>query len=156
MKQVTSEYGKRTGIGKGRPPIETRFKSGNPGRPKGSRNRATLLAEELLDGEAEEIIRKVIKKAKQGDVTCLRLCLDRLVPPRRDRPVHFAIPALNSANDSSKAMAAITAAVASGELTPTEAAELSSVVEAYVRAIETSEIERRLRILEQGQARDAP
>ena len=102
-------------------------RSGNPaGRPLGARNAATVIAEQLLDGEAEEIIRKVIKKAKQGDMTALRLCLDRLVPPRRDRPVHFAIPALNSANNSSKAMAAITVAVACGELTPSEAAELSS------------------------------
>lgn len=67
------------------------------------------------------------------------------MPPRRDRPVHFAIPAPNSANDSSKAMAAITTAVASGELTPTEAAELSSVVVAYVKAIETTDFFARLR-----------
>jgi hypothetical protein len=155
MDRPTSKYGNRTGIGKGRPPIETRFKSGNPGRPKGSRNRATLLAERLLDGEAEEIIRKVIKKAKQGDMVALRLCLDRIVPPRRDRPVHFTIPALHSANDASRAMAAITTAVASGELTPIEAAELSSVVETFVKAIEATEIERRLRVLEEGQNRNA-
>jgi hypothetical protein len=131
-------------------------RSGNPkGRPVGARNAATVIAEQLLDGEAEEIIRKIIKKAKQGDMTALRLCLDRIVPPRRDRPVHFTIPVLNSANDASEAMAAITTAVACGELTPIEAAELSSVVETYVKAIEASEIERRLRVLEQGQTRDA-
>jgi hypothetical protein len=131
--------------------------SGNPkGRPVGARNAATVLAEQLLDGEAEEIIRNVIKKAKQGDVTCLRLCLDRLVPPRRDRPVHFTIPAMNSADDASKAMAAITIAVAGGELTPIEAAELSNVIATFVKAIEATEIERRLRLLEQGQIRDAP
>ena len=126
-------------------------RSGNPkGRPVGARNAATVIAAQLLDGEVEEIIRKVIKKAKQGDVICLRLCLDRLVPPRRDRPVYFAIPVLNSADDASKAMAAITVAVACGELTPIEAAELSSVVEVYVRAIEARDFEARLRALEQG------
>jgi Family of unknown function (DUF5681) len=88
--------------------------SGNPrGRPAGARNAATVIAEQLLDGEAETLIRKAIEKAKRGDMVALRLCLDRIVPPRRDRPVHFTIPELNSAADASKAMAAITAAVAS-------------------------------------------
>jgi hypothetical protein len=127
--------------------------SGNPaGKPKGIRHRATVLAEQLIDGEAEEIIRTVITKAKQGDVTCLRLCVDRLVPPRRDRPVYFAMPALKSAEDASKAIAAINAGVASGELTPSEAAELCTVIEVYVRAIEANEFERRLRVLEASHA----
>jgi hypothetical protein len=133
-----------------------RFKSGqsgNPaGKPRGTRHRATMLAEQLLDGEAEAIVRKVIEKAKHGDPIALRLCLDRIVPPRRDRPVRFTIPELNSADDASKAMAAITAAVARGELTPTEAAELSSVITAYVKAIEATEIERRLQALEGAHA----
>lgn len=44
-------------------------RSGNPrGRPPGVRNAATVLAEQLLDGEAEGLIRKAIQKAKQGDV----------------------------------------------------------------------------------------
>jgi hypothetical protein len=126
-------------------------RSGNPnGRPLGARNAATVIAEQLLDGEAEEIIRKVITKAKQGDVTCLRLCLDRLVPPRRDRPVNFAIPALNSAHDAGSAMAAICAGLASGGLTPLEAAELSNVIANYVKAIEAAEIEKRLSALEEA------
>src|SRR5271167_1346269 len=94
-----------------------RGQSGNPaGKPKGTRHRATMLAERLLDGEAEAMIRTVIEKAKQGDMVALRLCLDRIVPPRRDRPVNFTIPALNSAEHASKAMAAIITAVARGEL----------------------------------------
>jgi hypothetical protein len=132
--------------------VETRFKAGNSGRPKGSRNRVTMLAEQLLDGEADEIIRKIIEKAKQGDVTCLRLCLDRLVPPRRDRPIPFKLPPMNSADDASKAMAAITNAVACGELTPPEAAELSNVIVGYVKAIEAAEFEKRLCALEANRA----
>ena len=124
-------------------------RSGNPqGRPPGARNAATLLAEQLLDGEAEALTRKVIEAAKGGDMVALRLCLDRILPPRRDRPVHFTIPVLNSADNASKAMAAITTAVASGELTPTEAAELSSVIAAYVKVVESVEVEKRLCALE--------
>jgi hypothetical protein len=110
-----------------------------------------MLAERLLDGEAEAMIRTVIDKAKQGDMIALRLCLDRILPPRRDRPLHFSIPELKSVHDASKAMAAITTAVASGELTPTEAAELSRVTESYLKAIELTDIERRLHTLEQQQ-----
>jgi len=127
-------------------------RSGNPeGRPLGARNAATVIAEGLLDGEAAILTRTAIDLAKGGNVTALRLCLDRLLPPRRDRPVNFKIPVLNSADDASKVMSAVTTAVASGELTPTEAGELSRVVEAYVKALEVTEIERRLKALEDRQ-----
>src|SRR5215471_4362963 len=124
--------------------------SGNPqGRPLGARNAATVIAEQLLDGEAETITRKAIELAKQGDLTALRLCLERIVPPRRERPVNFTLPEINSVDHATKAMAAITAAVANGELAPTEAAELSRMIESYVKAMEATEIERRLRLLEE-------
>ena len=130
--------------------------SGNPqGRPLGARNAATVIAEQLLDGEGEAITRKVIELAKQGDLTALRLCLERIVPPRRERPVNFTLPTMNSADGATKAMAAITTAVADGDLTPSEAAELSRVIEGYVKAIEATEIERRLCLLEQRAIRDA-
>jgi hypothetical protein len=124
----------------------------NPyGRPKGSRNKATLIVEALLDDEAEAIVRKVIERAKKGDLIALRLCLDRIAPARRDRPVRFTLPELGSAGDASRAMTAITIAVARGELTPAEAAELSRLIETYMRVLETSEFERRLRVLEDRQ-----
>jgi hypothetical protein len=130
--------------------------SGNPrGRPPGARNAATVLAEQLLDGEAETLIRKTIQKAKQGNIPALRMCLDRILPPRRERSVRLKLPDLASACDASTAMAAITAAVASGELTPAEAGELSKLVDSYVRTIEATEIERRLRALEEGQTHNA-
>jgi hypothetical protein len=130
--------------------------SGNPqGRPPGARNAATMMAEQLLDGEAETITRKAIELAKQGDLTALRLCLERIVPPRRERPVNFTLPEINSIDNATQAMAAITAAVANGELTPTEAAELSHVIEGYIKAIEATEVERRLRLLEERAIRDA-
>ena len=58
--------------------------SGNPnGRPKGSRNAATLALESLLDGEAEALTRKAVELALAGDIAALRLCLDRILPPRK-------------------------------------------------------------------------
>jgi hypothetical protein len=130
--------------------------SGNPqGRPAGARNAATVIAEQLLEGEAATITRKAIELAKQGDLTALRLCLERIVPPRRDRPVNFALPAMSSADDASKALAAIMTAVASGDLTPTEAAELARVIDGYMKTLETADFERRIQVLEERVTRDA-
>jgi hypothetical protein len=70
-------------------------------------------------------------------------------PPRRERLVSFQLPALRSAGDAAGAMASITAAVAAGEITPGEAAELSRLIEAYVKAIEASEFDERLRAIEE-------
>jgi hypothetical protein len=127
------------------------FEPGNPGRPKGSRNKATLAMEALLDGEHDALTRKAIDLAKAGDIAALRLCLERLLPPRKDRPVAFEFPQIDSVEDAPKAMAAIASAVADGALTPIEAAELSKVVEGYTRAVETADISARLLRLEQAQ-----
>ncbi len=80
-------------------------KSGNPnGRPQGSRNKATLAIEELLDGEAEGLTRKAVELAMEGDTTALRLCLDRLCPPRKDRPVSFDLPTMKVPADAVAAL----------------------------------------------------
>ena len=60
--------------------------SGNPaGKPQGCRNHATRTAETLLDGEAEALTRKAVTLALGGNALALRLCLDRVIAPRRDR-----------------------------------------------------------------------
>jgi hypothetical protein len=127
-------------------------RSGNPsGRPKGARNRATLAMEALLDGEAEELTRKAIELAKCGDMGALRLCMDRLLPARRDRAVNFALPKLETPADAVKANAALVEAVAEGELTPSEAAELAKLVEGFTRTVDLHDIQARLDKLEQQQ-----
>ena len=123
--------------------------SGNPnGRPVGARNKTTLAIEALLGGEAEALTRKVIELAKEGDIQAIRICMDRLCPPRKDRHVDFPLPALNEARDAVAAASAIVSAVASGDLTPSEAGELSRVVSAYARTLEAADFEERLRKLE--------
>jgi hypothetical protein len=124
------------------------FQPGNPGRPPGARHRATLAAEALLDGEAEGLTRKAIDAALGGDMTALRICLDRILPPRKERPVSFKLPSLKSAEDVAAAMAAITEAVAAGELTLAEADAASALVERFVRTLEAGEFDRRLKALE--------
>jgi Family of unknown function (DUF5681) len=124
--------------------------SGNPrGKPRGARNRATVLAEALLDGEAEALTRKAIEKALEGDGIALRLCLERILPARKERPIFFSMPAIASADDAAKAMGALLAAVAAGNVTPSEAGEVSKIVDAYVEALQVSEFEQRLKALEE-------
>ena len=125
--------------------------SGNPnGRPRGARNKTTLAVEALLDGEAESITRKAIELAKSGDGPALRLCLDRIAPARKDRSVAFELPKLESAGDAVKAATAIVEAVACGDLTPSEANDLSRVVEGFTRTLEAVDFEARLTRLEKS------
>jgi hypothetical protein len=121
---------------------------GNSGRPSGSRNKATLALEALLDGEAEALTRKAIEMALEGDTTVMRLVMDRIIPPRKDRPVTFALPNLETPADAVKASAALVEAVASGDLTPSEAEYLSRLVDRYIRAVETTDTLERLESLE--------
>jgi|SRR5947199_5266452 len=124
------------------------FQPGNPGRPPGARHKATLAAEALLDGEAEGLTRKCVEAALAGDMGALRICMDRILPARKERPVNFQIPPLQSAEDAAAAMAAITEAVAGGDLTLAEADTASALVERFVRTLEAGEFEKRLRALE--------
>jgi len=123
--------------------------SGNPaGKAKGTRHKITLAIEALLDGQAEKLTQKAIDLAMAGDITALRLCMDRLAPVRRDRPVTFDLPVIESVEDLTKATKAILVAVASGELTPSEAAELGKLLDAHVRALEVTDLNRRLQEVE--------
>jgi hypothetical protein len=106
--------------------------------------------EALFEGEAEAIGRKAIEKAKECDTTAMRLCLERILPVRRDRPVAFAMPKLETAADAVKATSAIAQAVADGDLTPSEAGELSRLIESFTRAVETHDLEARLAKLEEA------
>jgi hypothetical protein len=105
--------------------------SGNPkGRPKGAVNKTTIPAEQLLDGEAQEITRKVIELAKQGNLAALELCLERVLPPRQDRTVVLKLPEVNVASDVPRALNAILTGVGKGAITPREAEILANVVAA--------------------------
>lgn len=131
----------------GRNPDGT-FASGNPGRPAGARHRVTRVVEDLLEGEAEGLTRKAIEKAMEGDTTALRLCLERIAPPRKDSPVIFGLPGMESAQDASQAAQAVLQGVSEGSLTPMEGASVMSLVEGYRKTLETTELEQRIQALE--------
>jgi hypothetical protein len=132
------------------------WQSGNPaGMAKGTRHRATRLAEALFDGQAEALVQKAISMALSGDQTALRLALERLCPPRRDRPVSLALPTIETAADHVSAAATIRANVAAGELTPAEGSDLVRLVEGTARAIEVHELAERIDRLEAQMASKA-
>jgi hypothetical protein len=129
--------------------------SGNPaGRPPGSRNKATILGEEIFQGEAEAIIRKAIDKAMEGDMTAIRLCLERVFPRLRDRATVFDLPPINSVQEALAALTAIVAGVRDGELTAAEGSELSKLVDHYLRVLEAKVFEQQLHILASDPPKD--
>ncbi len=126
------------------------FAAGNSGRPKGARHKVTRAVEALLEGDAVALTRKAVEMALDGDTVALRLCLEHQVPARKDSPVSFEAPKIESAADASAALAAIVNAVATGDLTPSEAASLSGLIESFRRTLETEDLERRVTALEEG------
>lgn len=126
------------------------FGPGNLGKPRGTRHKATQAVLALLDGEAEALTRQAVKMALDGDGAALRLCLERIAPPRKDAPVQFNLPRMETARDAATTAGAVLEAVAEGELTPTEGAHIMGLVETYRRTLETSELEARVVALEGG------
>jgi hypothetical protein len=131
----------------------TRFRkgqSGNPkGKTKGTKNKATLAAEMLLEGELEGICRRLIEEALEGNIQAIKLVLDRILPPKKSPTIALELPELKNSADALKTMAVITQAVGNGEISPAEGETLSGIVGTYVKALEASDFEMRLKSLEE-------
>jgi hypothetical protein len=111
--------------------------SGNPaGRPPGSRNKQTLALEEAFIERADEVLNHVIDRAKDGEKTAMRLCMERISAPKRERPVAIELPVIESPADARKAIAVVTAELAEGSLTITEATRLIALIDRTLRLVE--------------------
>lgn len=135
---------KNAGKTRGKP-----FAPGNPGRPKGARNRATRTLEALMDGSVQDVAKAVIAAAKGGDTSAARLVLERVMPARKDTPVTLALPDMKDAAGLLEAGNRVLDAMAGGDLTPAEADAVFALIERQRRIVETVEIERRLAALEE-------
>jgi len=125
--------------------------SGNPtGKPRGARHRATVAAEALLDGEAEALTRRAVELALEGDTTALKMCMDRILPPRKGRPINFTLPELTNTGDLRATALAILGAVSEGDISPEEAAAVAPLIEGVRKTMETDELSHRLEALEQA------
>lgn len=108
--------------------------------------------EALLDGEAEGLTRKAVEMALDSDTVALRVCLDRMAPPKRDRSVSFDLPKVRTVKDAVRASTSVLEAVSAGDITPDEGARILSLLTAHNALIETCELEARLTALEQDKA----
>jgi hypothetical protein len=127
------------------------FQPGNTlgrGRPKGSRNRSTMAALELLREHSDVVVRKCIAEALRGNKMAMKLCMDRIVPARRDPPVKLTLPPVNTAAEVANALNVVLRAISSGRLTPEEGLTISDILETKRRSIETAEQEERILALQ--------
>ena len=88
-------------------PFEQGQSGNSAGKPKGARHRTTLAVERLLEGEAGQIGRKAAELAKSGDTVALRLCLERIAPVRKGRPITLSLPYMSTSADVTTALSAM-------------------------------------------------
>jgi hypothetical protein len=125
-----------------------RFQKGNAGRRKGAKNKRTVWLEQIASSDLDAVVKAVLKKAKEGDTTAARLLLDRVWPAPKSRKVTIDVPAITNSGDLVKAMSAITAAMAGGEIDPSEAQQIAAVLEGHRKIIDTVELAERIAALE--------
>ncbi len=130
-----------------------RFAPGNPGKARGQRNRLTKAVERLFENAAEEIGEKAIEAARKGDVTAIRLVLERVAPVRRGRLIDLPdMPAITTIHDVAPALAFLARAVSRGRVTPEEAAAVADVIDRFTKALGAAEFEQRLAEIERRQS----
>jgi hypothetical protein len=140
MTDINSPEKRRSVINPARGRPFEKGQSGNPaGRPMGARNRATLAAQTLLDGQLEAITQKAAEQALQGDINAIRLCLQHGLPPRREQPIEFELKKLESIHDTADAVADVISAVSVGKITLGEGIAIVGLIEAYGRACRASQ-----------------
>jgi hypothetical protein len=106
--------------------------------------------EALLKGQAEQLTQKAIDLALAGDTHALRLCLDRIFPAPRDRPIHLRLPPIENGEQLSSAMSAVVEAIGDGRITPSEGETLARTMEVQNNVLTTGDLERRVEQLEQA------
>ena len=108
--------------------------SGNPaGRAVGSRNKKTLAAEAALFDHAKELVDNMVQRAKNGEPAAMRLCMERILPVGRGRPLPIELPSIRSTEDALKAADVIMDALKEGAVSAREAVDLLRVVEGLTR-----------------------
>lgn len=134
------------------------FQPGNKfgkGRPRGSRNKVDKKAKELFIEFSEPIAKKCLKKALEGDMKALQMCLDRAVPVQRDHRVDIGSLPMATAADIAKASEIVTQKAARGKIGLEQAARFAQILEWRRSAIETHDLAPRVFALEQMGSREA-
>jgi hypothetical protein len=119
------------------------------GRQRGSRNKATLALQEMLGQHAEALVKKCVVMAMQGDTTAMRLCIERLLAPRKQSPVKFKLPPITTIAELAQAQITMLETLSRGQLTPAEVETIGNLFENRRRMMETEDFAARLQALEQ-------
>jgi hypothetical protein len=90
----------------------------------------------LFEAEAEEAVRNVIDRAKDGQPAAMRLCMERAVPTGRNRPLAIALPPIKTPDDAEAAVEVVTAELGAGNLTIQEASSLISLIDRTLQLAE--------------------
>jgi hypothetical protein len=132
-----------------------RFGTGNPGRPRGARNRASVVAGSIIDDNLGEIVEKCIQLAKEGDRQCILALLKLRIPAQRglvEEPIE--LPALATSKDALTALRIIAEGAARGEIDGDHVRSLVAIVEAFLKSLEIVDLDERIRALEAAQAKE--
>lgn len=122
----------------------------NPaGRKQGSRNRASLAAQSLIDGRAEALINLACMQAARGDSLILKCLLDRILPPKRDAPIELDLPKIKNPSDLGKASKELLRALAAGEVTPSEASTVAALLDQVRDAVLRGDEDRERELMEE-------
>jgi hypothetical protein len=135
-----------------------RFGPGNPGRPRGARNRATVVASTIIDDNLGEIAERCVQLAKDGDRQCILALLKLRIPAQRksliDQPIE--LPVMATSKDALDALRVIAEAAALGEIDGDHARLLVAIIEAFLKSSEIVDFDQRLRALEAFHAKENP
>ena len=127
------------------------FEPGNHfgrGRPRGSRNKKTLIVRQLLDEHSDSILRKAVLTGLQGDSPMLQALLSYILPRPKDTPLKTEVLRTATAKELSQSMDVILKRACDGQITLTQAQQLAALIEARRQLLQTEEFETRLGILE--------
>lgn len=140
----------------GRDPATGRFTAGNPGKAKGTRNRATLLFEVMRQGEDEMVLRDMVEEALAGNWQALKIMFRTLAPPRRTAAVLmdqlFDVEALTTSAEAAAAANRIPVLIANGVLTTSEGREFLDVLDRIEAKLRTAELQAAARARETKEA----
>ncbi len=134
-----------------------RFAAGNPGGPGGPRRRSSELrraAEEAITPEhVAAMIRKATRMGLEGNLTAMRLVLERTSGRAAEAPVDIeplgiSLPRLRTAADCNTAIEQLVDAICQGRVDRDAAKLLIDAIQARLKAIEVNELETRLADLE--------
>ena len=132
------------------------FQPGNKfgrGRPRGSRNKTAMAAQELINSHSLPVVRKALILAlgdgkPTGQIAMLLALLDRIVPVRKEAPVNIGSLPTATISEVSKSSEALVKQATSGKLTITEAQGIADLLEGRRKVIETEDLALRIAALE--------